>query len=67
MCETCGCSDNSRPRLTNLQSGVTLAIGSANEHEHHHHHAHVHSPDDTHHMRTIITITIMTTISIITP
>ncbi len=48
MCDTCGCSDNSRPRLTNLQSGATLAIGSANEHEHHHHHAHVHSPDDTH-------------------
>jgi hydrogenase nickel incorporation protein HypB len=53
MCDTCGCSDNSRPRLTNLQSGATLEIGSANEreheHEHHHHHTHVHSPEDAHH------------------
>ena len=57
MCETCGCSDDSKPKLINLQSGQTLAIGSAKdseviEHEHagsakhgrhrHRHHDHVH-------------------------
>jgi hydrogenase nickel incorporation protein HypB len=61
MCETCGCSDDSKPKLINLQSGRTLAIGSANErevvdHEHagsakhghhrHHHHDHDHLVHD---------------------
>ncbi len=31
MCETCGCSDNTKPKLINLQSGQTLAIGTAND------------------------------------
>ena len=31
MCETCGCSDNTKPKLINLQSGLTLAIGTAND------------------------------------
>ena len=43
MCETCGCSDGSRPRLTNMQSGATLALSSANDPEHRHDHGHVHS------------------------
>jgi hydrogenase nickel incorporation protein HypB len=56
MCESCGCSDDSRPRLINLQSGQTLAIGTANDsdsdHEHagpqrHGHHDHEHSHDET--------------------
>jgi hydrogenase nickel incorporation protein HypB len=62
MCETCGCSDDSKPKLVNLQSGQTLAIGTANdrdvEHEHagsaqhdrhrHHHHDHDHHYDHDH-------------------
>jgi hydrogenase nickel incorporation protein HypB len=64
MCETCGCSDDSKPKLINLQSGVTFAIGSANDpdHEHvnehfrsvhearheHHHHDHHHSHGHSH-------------------
>ena len=31
MCETCGCSDLSKPKLINLQSGQTLVIGTAND------------------------------------
>ena len=61
MCETCGCSDDSRPRLTNLQTGANLAIDAVHDpvhhhsgadehpghhHEHDHHHAHSH---DHHH------------------
>ena len=62
MCETCGCSDDSKPKLVNLQSGQTLVIGTANdrdvEHEHagsaqhdrhrHHHHDHDHHYDHHH-------------------
>lgn len=40
MCETCGCSDNSKPKLINLQSGLALEIGSADHHEHRHEHVH---------------------------
>jgi hydrogenase nickel incorporation protein HypB len=36
MCETCGCSGDSKPRLTDLQTGATLAIDSVNDHQHHH-------------------------------
>ncbi len=54
MCETCGCSGLSKPKLINLQSGLTLAIGTADDrqhdarhedhhHEHHHHHGDEHS------------------------
>lgn len=55
MCEFCGCSDHSKPRLVNLQNGLTLAIDSANEpehmhtHQHAHSHEHAHSPRDAHH------------------
>ena len=64
MCETCGCSDQSRPRLINLQNGATVAIGAANQprstslrqgntrHEHRHHldhHDHDHDHDHHHH------------------
>jgi len=56
MCETCGCSDQSRPRLINLQNGTTLAIGTANEPEHVHaaredpaEHRHHHDHDDHDH------------------
>jgi hydrogenase nickel incorporation protein HypB len=63
MCETCGCSDESRPRLTNLQSGATMAIDAAHHHDHdhdqaadhthsghhHEHHHHHHDHDHDHH------------------
>jgi hydrogenase nickel incorporation protein HypB len=42
MCETCGCSGDSRPRLVDLQTGATLAITAAHEHQHHHSGDHVH-------------------------
>jgi len=48
MCEICGCSDDSRPRLTNLQSGATLAIDAAHDHEHNHEGDHTH-PGHQHH------------------
>jgi hydrogenase nickel incorporation protein HypB len=54
MCETCGCSDQSRSRLINLQSGATLAIDTANDrdndpaHGHGHHEGHNH-PEHRHH------------------
>jgi hydrogenase nickel incorporation protein HypB len=49
MCETCGCSDNTKPKLINLQSGLTLAIGSANDSDHEHVHAHTqHDPRHEH-------------------
>jgi hydrogenase nickel incorporation protein HypB len=66
MCDTCGCSDISKPKLINLQSGLTFAIGTANDraddlgdlHHHHHHHdddhqhehGHVHSHGDSGHV-----------------
>jgi hydrogenase nickel incorporation protein HypB len=42
MCEACGCSDNSQPKLVNLQSGLTLALATANDREHVHAHDHDH-------------------------
>ena len=40
MCETCGCSDHSRPRLTDLETGPTIALDDDHDHHHgHHHHA----------------------------
>ena len=59
MCETCGCSDDSKPKLINLQSGQTLVIGTANDrdidhaasahHDHHEHDHHDHDHDHHHH------------------
>ncbi len=54
MCETCGCSDNTKTKLIDLQSGLTLAIGTANDHEHVHlghepHHDHGHHHHEHHH------------------
>jgi hydrogenase nickel incorporation protein HypB len=57
MCATCGCSDDSRPRLIDLQSGATLAIDAAHQpgdshsgdHVHLEHHAHPHHPNDHEH------------------
>jgi hydrogenase nickel incorporation protein HypB len=56
MCETCGCSDDSKPKLINLQSGQTLVIGTANDRDidhagsaHHDRHGHDHKHHDQHH------------------
>jgi hydrogenase nickel incorporation protein HypB len=63
MCETCGCSDQSRPRLTDLETGLSIDLEDAHDHEHHDHHhpghhdhhghahdhAHAHSHDHSHH------------------
>jgi hydrogenase nickel incorporation protein HypB len=63
MCVTCGCSDNSQPTITNLQTGVVEPIaqtsptaehthvledGTVVTHTHHHHHPN-HSGDQHHH------------------
>ncbi len=48
MCETCGCSDGARPKLTDLQKGVTLAIDPLPAHEHRHVHDHSHTHPHAH-------------------
>jgi hydrogenase nickel incorporation protein HypB len=56
MCATCGCSDDSHATLTDLQSGLTVALAEAHEHSHshagqhaHHNHDHGHSHDEAGH------------------
>lgn len=58
MCATCGCSDESHARLTDMQTGETIilhehhnashdVVDSHHHHHHHHggdHHSHVHEP-----------------------
>ena len=51
MCTTCGCSDDARATVTNLETGETVAM----EHDHHHHdhtheghHHHGHQHDHSH-------------------
>ena len=63
MCDICGCSDDSKTKLINLQSGQTLVIGTANdrdidhagsahlgrhEHDNHDHDHHHHDHDHGH-------------------
>jgi hydrogenase nickel incorporation protein HypB len=55
MCATCGCSDNSGPKLTDLATGLTIALDPPHDHGHHHdhdhghHHHHGHDDDHDHH------------------
>ena len=43
MCATCGCSDDSETRLTDLQSGETIVLDPPHDHQHDHHdHGHDH-------------------------
>jgi hydrogenase nickel incorporation protein HypB len=55
MCESCGCSDNTKTKLINLQSGVAVAIESASDPEPMHEHVHEHAlsardlPPEHHH------------------
>lgn len=51
MCATCGCSDDSGTKLTDLQTGETIALAKPHHHHHehgHHHHDHIHDRDHSH-------------------
>lgn len=52
MCTTCGCSDSSRPRLTNLETGLTIALDDPPRHDHSHTHTHGHHEQSHHHGHT---------------
>ncbi len=67
MCATCGCSDDSKAQLTDLQSGETIVLDPPHDHQHHHHddqhHHHEHEHHDhaeghshTHQHGTVITL-----------
>lgn len=47
MCETCGCSDDAQPTVTNLQTGqvASLVDDAEDTHHLHHHHEHDHHDD----------------------
>ncbi len=49
MCTTCGCSDHSQPRLTNLETGTTTAIEDPQCHDHDHSHGRDHHDEHSHH------------------
>jgi len=48
MCKTCGCSDLSRPRLVDLEAGLTIPLDDSREHEHEHPQAPGHNLDHGH-------------------
>ena len=45
MCTTCGCSDDAKTTVTNLDSGT---VSTVSDHNHSHSHDHAHSHDHTH-------------------
>lgn len=47
MCVTCGCSDNAKATVTNLDSGKVVTI-PADDHEHSHEHDHAHEHPHSH-------------------
>ena len=52
MCTSCGCSDDGKARLTDLQSGERVALAEDHEHEHTHGgdgHSHPHTHMHDHH------------------
>jgi hydrogenase nickel incorporation protein HypB len=49
MCATCGCSDDSETRLTDLQSGETIVLNPPHDHPHPHDHDHGHGNGHHHH------------------
>jgi hydrogenase nickel incorporation protein HypB len=52
MCVTCGCSDNSRPRITDLEPGTVIPLDVPHEHSHAGVHEHQdHERHDHHHHR----------------
>jgi hydrogenase nickel incorporation protein HypB len=60
MCATCGCSDDSEARLTDLQSGETVVLNAPHDHghshDHPHDHGHSHDHPHIHRHGTIITL-----------
>jgi hydrogenase nickel incorporation protein HypB len=64
MCVTCGCSDNAKATVTDLDTGKVVAVAAhdhdhSHEHDHHHthdhnheHHAHDHDDSHEHHTHT---------------
>ncbi len=48
MCATCGCSDDSQTRLTDLQSGETIVLNPPHDHSHPHDHGHGNGHDHHH-------------------
>src|SRR4051812_43995671 len=65
MCVTCGCSDQSRPRLTDLESGSTIALDDDHDHQHghdHRHHNHDHHHDHDHGARRGTTVSLETAV-----
>jgi hydrogenase nickel incorporation protein HypB len=48
MCVTCGCSDDSETRLTDLQSGESIALARLHTHPEHQGHGHDHHRDQDH-------------------
>jgi hydrogenase nickel incorporation protein HypB len=49
MCATCGCSDDSETRLTDLQSGETIALAPLHGRAEHEGHVHGHDHEHAHH------------------
>ena len=49
MCATCGCSDESETRLTDLQTGQTIVLNPLHDHAHPHVHDHGHGHHGHHH------------------
>jgi hydrogenase nickel incorporation protein HypB len=65
MCATCGCSDDSEAKLTDLRSGETIALAPLHvhdhdhdhhDHEHAHHHHHDHDHDHHHGGGTVVSL-----------
>lgn len=56
MCTTCGCSDDAKATVTNMETGETSSLdrasstsNNAHDHHNHHHHHHHHHGEDNHH------------------
>ncbi len=52
MCVTCGCSDNAKAIVTDLDSGKVVTVSTddhSHNHEHDHHHTHDHDHSHEHH------------------
>jgi hydrogenase nickel incorporation protein HypB len=60
MCVTCGCSDESRPRVTDLETGSTIALDE--DHVLHHHHGHSYSHSHGHGTRPGTTVSLETAV-----
>lgn len=51
MCTTCGCSDDAKPKVVDLETGRTVGLHDhehSHDHEHGHEHGHSHDHDHSH-------------------